>query len=78
MILPQLKSALLLSIVQLCDNDCNVVLNKNKLYAFKQSELILEGNRNNLDGLWDISVQKQSMTQKNYALPLAHPIMYKI
>ena len=31
MILPQLKSALLISISQLCDNNCDVFLNKEKI-----------------------------------------------
>ena len=77
MILPQIKSVSLISISQLCDNYCNVLLNKKKLYAFKQSELILEGNRNNSGGLWDIPVQKRSITQNKYALPLTYPGVYK-
>ena len=67
----------LISIGQLCDDNYDELLNKKKLYAFKENELILEGNRKNSDGLWDIPVQKQSITQKNYALSLPHPSMYK-
>ena len=77
MILPHLKSALLISIDQLCDDNCDVVLNKEKLYAFKQSKLILEGNRNFSDGLWDIPVQKQEIKNRNYALLVAYPSIYK-
>ena len=72
MILPQLKSALLIPIGQFCDDNCDVLLNKNKLYAFKRRELVLEGNRNVSDGLWYIPVFKQSITPKNYALTPAH------
>ena len=35
MILPGLKSASLISIGQLCDDGCNVLLNNRKLYAMK-------------------------------------------
>ena len=55
-ILPQLKIASLILIGQLCDNDCDVLLNKDKLYAFKQRKIILQGNRKISDGLWDIVV----------------------
>ena len=75
--LPQLKSALMISIGWLYDNDCNVLLNKNKLYVFKQSKLILEGTMNTSDGLSDVPIQKQKMTNKNYVLPVAHLSMYK-
>ena len=51
MILPQLKIVSLISIGQLCDDDCYLLLNKKKLYDSKESELTLEGNRNNSNGL---------------------------
>ena len=35
MILPNLKSASLISIGQLCDDNCNVILNKRRLIAIK-------------------------------------------
>ena len=38
---------------------------------------MLEGNHNISDGLWDITVCKQSITPKNYALPPAHPGLYR-
>ena len=77
MILPQLKSALMISIGQLYDGNFDVHLNKRKLYAFKESELILEGNRNTSDGLWDILVQKKKMTKNYYTLPVAYHSIYK-
>ena len=30
------------------------ILDKKKLHVFKQDELVLEGNRNRSDGLWDV------------------------
>jgi len=37
--LPALKSSLLISLGQLCDDDCTVVLNKKKLLAIKMIKL---------------------------------------
>ena len=51
MILPGLKSASLISIGQLCDDGCNVLLNDKKLYALKNKEIIIEGDRKFSDGL---------------------------
>ena len=61
MILPQLKSASLISIGQLCDDNCDVHLNKTKLVAIKNDKVILEGTGNYVDGLWDIPVHKQTV-----------------
>ena len=43
-ILPQLNSASLISMGQLCDDDCRVVLTKEHLVAVKDNEIILQGN----------------------------------
>ena len=56
MILPGLQSALLISIGQLCDDNCDVLLNKHTLLTVKEKEVILEGTINQTDGLWDIPV----------------------
>ena len=51
-----LSNASLLSIGQLCDDDCVAVFDKGHLRIFKQGILILKGQRNLIDGLWDIDV----------------------
>ena len=56
MILPQLKSALLISMGQLCDDDCLVGLSKKKVVVIKNNKIILEGTRNKTDNLWDIPI----------------------
>ena len=76
MILPGLKSASLISIGQLCDDNCDVFLNKHTLLEVKDEEVILEGTRNQADGLWDITVQKTSITNNFNLLP-KHPGLYK-
>ena len=59
MILPGLNSASFLSISQLCDDGCNIYLNKKIIIAVKDKEIILEGTRSYTDGLWDILAQKK-------------------
>ena len=56
-VLPALKSSSLISLGQLCDNDCTVILDKNKMLAIKKNEVILRGCRNYLDGLWNIPIE---------------------
>ena len=55
----------LISLGQLCDDGCDVLLNKKKLFAVKDKKLVLEGTRSKSgDGLWDIPISqppKQSM-----------------
>ena len=58
MVFSDLKSASLISINQLCDDNCNVLLNKKKLIVVKDDAIILQGVQNFTDGLWDIPVQK--------------------
>ena len=79
--LPQLRSSSLISLGQICDSACTIFLNKNKLIAVKDAnisynydpkEIILEGKRNKLDGLWDISVYSKHISQENYIVPPTH------
>ena len=53
-ILPLLTNSSLLSIGQLCDDDCWGVFNKKMLLMFKNYQLLLHGIRNKQDGLWDV------------------------
>ena len=76
MILPGLKSASLISIGQLCDDDCDVLLNKTKLVAIKDNKIILKGTRNYSDGLWDIPIYKRRISEQNYPDPSIHPGIY--
>ena len=46
----------LISIGQLCDDNCIAVLDKKHLQVFKNKECILKGTRNKTDGLWDIAL----------------------
>ena len=55
-VLQEFRSFSLLSLGQLCDDDCDILLNKKKMYVIKDKLLILQGTRNNLDGLRDVPV----------------------
>ena len=53
-VLPGLKTSSLISMGQLCDDDCNILLTKKHLFAVKNNHVVLTGRRNHHDGLWDI------------------------
>ena len=57
-VLPGLKSSSLVSLGQLCDDDCRVMLTKDYLFAIKNNQVILQGTRNPHNGLWDIPLPK--------------------
>ena len=42
----------LLSLGQLCDTDCEVKLTKNKIVITRNHQIILQGTRNHLNGMW--------------------------
>ena len=76
MVLPELRSLSLISIGQLCDDNCKVLLITKKLYAIKEVDIILEGNRNLNDGLWDIPIQERTITSANYIKSDIHMSLY--
>ena len=75
-ILPKLESSSLVSLGQICDDGCTILLDKKQLTAFKQETIVLQGIRNPHDKLWDIPVQKRTISQTNYTLPNIHPAIY--
>jgi len=50
-VLPDLTSSSLVSLGQLCDDGCEINLDKHKLSVYKDEDLIIEGARNKTDGL---------------------------
>ena len=53
----------MLSIGQLCDDDCLALFSKRHLWALKYNKIILSGIRNTTDVLWDVPFnQQQSST----------------
>ena len=57
LIYPGITNKLLVSIGQLCDDDCLAIFTKKYLHIFKNNKLLLKGYCNWLDGLWDIPLQ---------------------
>ena len=76
MILPKLTSSNLISLGQLCDDNCEILLNKNEMHAIKGNKVILKGYRNKTDGLWDIPIKKSAITTQCCPSPPIHPSMY--
>ena len=62
-VLPNLTSSSLISLGQLCDDGCNINLDKDRMNIYKNNKLMIQGSRNKADGLWDIPIQE------NYKLP---------
>ena len=56
---PQLKSANLISIGQLCDDGCMVVFHKDLVLVAKHNNLVLKGTRNHNNGMWEIPLPLQ-------------------
>ena len=66
-VLPGLHSTSLLSLGQVCDDGCNVILTKDKIEIKKDENIIATGNRSTEDGLWDIVLEsKQKVHSKPY------------
>ena len=55
-VVPGLNSASLLSVPQLCDDDCTVRFDKNKMVAVKDRKIVVKGDRNLQDCLWDVHI----------------------
>ena len=68
-ILPNLKSASLVSLGQLCDDNCDIALNKKSIRVYKNNKEIMQGPRNYSDGLWDIHIPTQKgITQQSMSV----------
>jgi len=59
-IFPGLQTTSLISLGQLCDHNCKIVLDKNNVFVIKNGEIIITGHRNRSDGLWDIPVSQHN------------------
>lgn len=76
--LKNLKSTLLISLGQICDDKCTIVLDKKILYTIKsknitinmhKKDIIMKGTRNHKDGLYDIPIKKTVMQEKIFVIP---------
>ena len=65
---PQLHNESLLSIGQLCDKGCVAIFDKTSLKILKNGKIVLTGNRNLHDGLWDVPFKKHDINAINYII----------
>jgi hypothetical protein len=75
-ILPQLRSASLISVGKLCDDGCTVHFDNNKMNVHKNNQIIMSGIQNHEDGLYDIPIAKVHVSKNNYQPPQLHPALY--
>ena len=86
-VLPQLKNTSLLSIGQLCDDNCAVVFRRDDVQVFKnkdaitsflnQQQPILKGERNHTNKLWNITLMSNPNAPPNQVvLPQIHGALY--
>ena len=59
LIFPNLTNESLISVGQLCDDNCEVVFDKNKVNVIKNEEIIIQGTRNKSDGLYDLQINQE-------------------
>lgn len=71
-IVPELKSAPLLSVGQLCDNNCSALFEKHQVTIFHDGQAVLSGTRLGPTHLWQLS--PSSNPQPNIAPPPAQAL----
>ena len=78
-ILPKLQSSSLISVGKICDDNNHVIFNKNSVHAIPYNDniqkiisntnVLLQGKRNHKDNLYDIPIEKTSITENNFKMP---------
>ena len=64
LVFPNITNVSLISVGQLCDDNCLVLFTKAKFFIIKNKKLIHDGWRNQTDGLWNFKINSQP-TQYN-------------
>ena len=88
-IIPNLHSSII-SIVQLCDDECIVNFDKHKFIVIKNKDIIIEGYRDPTNGLWRLPLHHPAQNNKQakimephlckHSRPMAprHPRSYRL
>ena len=71
-IVPGLKSSSMLSLGLLCDDGCNIILDKHNMYAIKYKEVVIEGEQNHHYGIWDIIIPSYTNYRRSVQKKLHH------
>ena len=72
-IFDDLKSGSLLSIGQLCDDDCIALFTKYNVHIYKNGQIIIDGKRDSRNGLWTIPLAPQATLPSQLLLPPTSP-----
>ena len=59
----------------MCDDKCTIILDKKEIYAMEDKGVILQGDCNLTDSLWDITIQKHNIDENNYKKPDQHGLL---
>jgi len=78
-VLEEIAESSLISLGQLCNNNCITALDKNAINIFKNDKCIITGTHNKRDGLWDIPLQpkEKETSESNTFHHSANFIMHK-
>ena len=63
---------------KLCDDGCQVLLDKKSRFVVKEKELVIEGYLNEGDLLWDIPVQNPDLLKSKHTTIPEHAGLYSI
>ena len=74
-IFPKLTSANLLSIGQLCDDNCIATFDKHKLIITKNNKTLIEGTRNFSNGMWYVPIHNDTTLTSQPTPPLSTPMI---
>ena len=77
-VLPKLKSASLISLGRLCDDDCDILLNKHKMEVTKNGKYVCTGYRNVHDGLWDVPLYTHPNPKTTIRIQCKQPKIHSI
>jgi hypothetical protein len=66
-VLDNLKTGTLISLAQLCDDDCIAIFTKYDVQIVKDNQVIIKGQRMP-NGLWSIPIKKNTTHQANAIL----------
>jgi len=78
LIVPKLTNESLLSVGQFCDDGCHVHFSKNNVHVLKNKQIVLQGRRNNKDGLWDIPFTNSPIQHTKQNTKINHNINFII
>ena len=75
--MPKLQSSSYMSLGQLCNDNCKIILNKKDMKIYKEKKLIMKGIRNKSDSLWNMPIQSNTI-QDNYIIFLCVASLMKL